>query len=56
VREAKGLFLPGLSLNARYTVATAAYHFFPLNDIFTGYSALNNFANPDLTWSLPSIP
>jgi outer membrane protein len=47
--EAKGLFLPELSLNARYTVAHGGRTItFPVKDIFDGYSALNNYANPEI--------
>jgi outer membrane protein len=48
VNEAKGLFSPGLTMNARYSVAQGGRTIdLPIRDIFNGYSAYNNMVNPE---------
>lgn len=52
--EARGLYLPGLSVNARYTVADGGRTIqFPLRDILDGYSMWNNALNPEITLMTP---
>lgn len=55
LNEAKGMFLPNVSLNARYSVANGGRTIdLPLNTIFSGYSLINNMANPGLHLITPS--
>ncbi|MBN2480550.1 MAG: TolC family protein [Bacteroidales bacterium] len=52
--EARGMYLPGISINARYSRAGGGRTIaLPMRDIFEGYSLLNNFVNPGITLVTP---
>ncbi len=54
VAEARGMYLPSLSFNARYSRAEGGRTIsFPLLDIFNGYSLINNLANPEIRLITP---
>lgn len=53
-REARGLYLPGISINARFTLAEGGRTIsFPIRDIFDGYNVANNLANPEIDLVIP---
>ncbi len=53
-REARGLYYPGLSMNARFTFAEGGRTIsFPIRDIFDGYNLENNLANPEIDLVTP---
>lgn len=53
-REARGLYFPGLSMNARFTLAEGGRTIlFPIRDIFDGYNLENNLANPEIDLVTP---
>ena len=54
LREAKGMFFPSLSVNARYSVADGGREIsIPVNTMLSGYSQYNNLINPGLNLMVP---